>query len=446
MQALEPLNKELGQNIRELHQRLPIGRSFDLVTRELLLGETKAYWIGVNGLCKTDLAKDWDTVIRALLSGPTILFVDGFEAAIILDVRNYPTRGVAEPDVEKVTRGARDGFVETLLFNCNLIRRRIRCPAITFEMVNVGSASRTDVAIAYVNGLAEEKLLSLIRKKLKNLQVDCLTMGTKSLEELLIPKKWYHPLPAMQLTERPDVAGSYLMEGHVLLIVDNTPSVLVLPCSIFRFTQSVEDYYKNPVVGNYFRLVRLACIPISLFLLPLFLLISLYEPTLAGQIGLIRAGESSPFQTILFVLLVELGLDLFRYSSAHTPDRFAGTLSIVGELIAGDVAISMNWASTEAIFYAAITMLATLSLASVEFGEGIRIYRLFLIVLTAIAGQLGLIAGTVLVMVSVATTPTFAGESYLWPLFPCNKKALYNIIFRRPTSTAQPERQWRRMG
>ena len=301
------LSSILQENIRYIEERLPVHSSFDLMTRHLYLGKTKAYFLGINGFCKTDvlqqvfsdlqnpmymsdnyveaiedymnskigyaqtsLSDSWDEIIRNVLSGPAVLFIDGFTRAVLIDVRTYPARGIEEPDLERVTRGARDGFVETLLFNANLIRRRVRSPELVFAMHSVGAESKTDVAVAYLENTVNRELLEKLSAALDSLLATSLTMGAKSLEELLLRKHWWNPLPSMQMTERPDVACSYLAEGHILVLVDNSPQVLILPCTIFQFTQNPEDYYKSPAVGSYFRMVRLLCIPVSLLLLPLF--------------------------------------------------------------------------------------------------------------------------------------------------------------------------------
>ena len=238
----------LEQNINYIESHLPVGKSFDLITRHLYLGETKAYFLGINGFCKTDilqqifsdlqnplymsdgsvkeiehymnakigyaqvsLSDSWDHILQNVLSGPAVLFIDGFSQAVLIDVRTYPARGIAEPDLERVTRGARDGFVETLLFNANLIRRRVRSPRLVFAMHSVGSESKTDVAVAYLENAVNQELLKKLTSMLESLQVTSLTMGAKSLEELLLPKRWLNPLPSTQMTERPDVACSYLM-------------------------------------------------------------------------------------------------------------------------------------------------------------------------------------------------------------------------------------------
>lgn len=474
------VSASLQENISTLKNTFPIGKSFDLITRELLLGETPAYWMGINGFCKTELLQQifsdlqnpfymqnaqmedivrymnakigyaqasvtdsWEVITRNLLSGPSVLFMDGFPQAILLDARTYPTRGIAEPDTERVTRGARDGFVETMLFNTNLIRRRIRSEKLTFEIRNIGTASQTDVAIAYVEGLADVSLLKKIKKVLDGLSVTSLTMGSKSLEELLVKKSWLHPLPSIQSTERPDVACSYLMEGHILLIVDNSPAVLILPCTFFQFTQSPEDYYKSPLVGSYFRLVRFGCIFISLLLMPFFLLAGAYMPAFTERWHLLSTPDLTAPALVFYVLAVEFILDLFKYSASLSSSRFSGSLSIVGGLIIGDVAVRLNWASIEVFFYAAITLLTSLSLSSLEFSDGIRVYRIFLVIVTGFFGIRGFLTGLFLVLVSIATTPGFGDTSYFWPLFPFEWQALKTLLFRYPTAKAQPSRSWR---
>ena len=474
------LSTNLSDNIAQLKKLLPIGKSFDIVTRELYLGNTKTYFLTINGMCNTEvlqrifsdlqnplfttdstieniqkyiaskigyaqveLSNDVNNVLKQLLSGPSVLFVDGFDQAIIMDVRSYQTRSVEEPDTEHVTKGARDGFVETMLFNTNLIRRRIRSPRLTFELTSVGEDSQTDIAIAYLDNLVDEDFVAKVRKKMQSLRVTSLTMGSKSLEELLVRKSWFHPMPSMHSTERPDVASSYLAEGHVLIIVDNTPSVLILPCSLFQFTQSPADYYNAPLTGCYFRFIRFLCIPVSLFLLPAFYLVSAYYPETALQYRLLSK-EVSWLELTIFIFAAEFLLDLFKYSSSHSSSHFSGSLSIIGGLIIGDIAVNLQWVTEEILFYAAVTMLATLSLASLELGEALRLYRLLLLVATAFFGLWGFIGASLLVLLSMVTTPTFGKASYLWPLIPFRWQALKTLLFRYPTFKAQPSKVWKR--
>ena len=476
-----PLSSTLSENLTTLYSLLPIGKSFDLITRDLYLGDTKAFFLGINGLCKTEvlqqifsdlqnplytkdaqindlplflnsklgyaqlsLCDNWDEILRNVLSGPSLLLVDGFTQAVLIDVRTYPVRSISEPDAERITKGSRDGFVETLLFNTNLIRRRVRSPQLTFEIHSVGTESKTDVAIAYLGDSVNPELLLALQEKLDNLQVSSLTMGSKSLEELLIHKKIWTPLPSIHTTERPDVACSYLLEGHILLIVDNSPSVMILPCTIFQFTQSPEDYYKNPLTGGYFRLVRFVCIPITTLLMPVFLLITAYFPRFAEKWGVLSTESLSPLQLIIYVFAVEFLLDLFKYSASVGSNRFTGSLSLIGGLLIGDIAVSLNWASVEVLFYAGVTLLTSLSIASSDFSDALRIYRIFLVICTAFGGLTGFLISILLVTLSALATPTFGKMSYFWPLFPFQKKALKNLLFRYPTYKAQPCNIWDR--
>lgn len=474
------LSANLDENINFLKENLPLEKSFDMMHRPLKLGETRAYFLSINGFCKTEvlqqifsdlqnpvymkdhkvediadyvnskigygqasLTDSWDTVFRSVLSGPSVLFIDGFNKAVLIDVRTYPTRSMAEPDLERITKGSRDGFVETLLVNANLIRRRVRSPKLCFVMHSVGTESCTDVAVAYLEGFVNQGLLQRLTETIDALKITSLTMGAKSLEELLLPKHWWNPLPSIQMTERPDVACSYLLEGHILVLVDNSPLVLVLPCTIFQFTQSPEDYYNSPSVGTYFRMVRFLCIPVSLLLMPLFLLMSAYYTEFSLEIGLLSEGVTV-HQALSYVLAVEFLLDLFKYSSSLSSGKFSGSLSLISGLIIGDIAVSLHWASAEVLFYASVTLLASLSINGTDFADGLKIYRILLILATGFFGLPGFLASGVLILLSIATTPTFGGFSYLWPLFPFNKKALGRLLFRSPTPKAQPTTIWRR--
>lgn len=465
------LTKSLQENKERVQQIFPTETSYDLIHRDLYLGQTKAYWLGVNGFCKndllqrifsdlqdcgytsdpviedlnlfvaskigyiqTELTNDWDVITKNVLSGPSVLFIEGFDFAVILDTRSYPTRSIDEPDTERVTRGSKDGFVETIVFNTALIRRRIRNPKLCFEVSAIGSDTKTDVVIGYLEGLADPNLVKAIREKLQSLSVPSLTMGAKSLEELIVKKRWFNLMPQIRYTERPDVASSYLLEGYVVVIVDNTPSVLIFPCTLFQFSQNPEDYYQNPSVGNYLRFVRFGCIFLSLFLFPVFLLLGIYQEALPSWLQVITSEEVTRLQLFIYVLVVELGLDIFKNSSVNAASGLSNSLGLVGGLIIGDIAVTLHWATPEVIFYGAVTMLATLSISSQEFGNALRLYRLFLILLTGWFALGGFLLGLFLILLSIATTPSFAGKSYLWPLIPWDWNALKTLLFRYPTA------------
>lgn len=451
------ISNKLDDNITIIEETLPINTSYDFMTRTLYFGENKVYCIGLNGLSnaellqrifsdlqsdphsiinnlhqyvnshigyvQTSICKKMDEAISNILSGCSVLFVDSFDLAIIIDTREYPSRNIQEPTTEKVLRGAKECFIESIVTNTALIRRRIKKPQLTFEMFTIGTESMTNVAIAYTDYQSSADLINELRYKFSSIDATTLTLGSKSLEELLIKRHWYTPMPSAFTTERPDVACSYIAEGHVAIIVDNSPSVIILPCTIFQFTQAPADYYKSLTMGNYVRFIRFICILLGLFTLPVFMILQ---------------NSISSIRMFVYALAIEFTLDLFKYSSAHAPNEYSSSLSLIGGLILSDSAIKLNWTSPEIIFYGALTMLATMALSHIEFAEAIRLYRLLLVLFTGIGGIYGFVIGFILLIFSIIKTPTFAGRSYFWPIYPLDWLALKHLIFRFSTSKAQP--------
>ncbi len=472
------LYSDLTENIRLFENTLPINKSFDIITRKINLGSTPCFFIGLNGMCDLKIIQwlfadiesvDFQTkavqnssvlpqfvkdrfyyaqitftespqeMMDNLLSGPCLLLLDGYTQGLIIDTRKYPSRSVEEPDTEKIIQGAKDGFTETLLTNCNLIRRRLRVPGLTFSLQKVGTFSNTDVAVAYLENNCDKKLLDFITQKLTSMETTALTMGIQSLKELLVKKSIFHPMPSLFMTGRPDVACSYLAEGYILLLVDNSPFACVLPCSIFQFTQSPEDYYKSPLVGTYIRIVRFVCFLLSLFLMPAFLLFCLNPQWLPSFLQGMIPENTGHIAIFVYALFVELGLDLFKYASAHSANAFSGSFAIVGGLLLGDMAVSLKWTTEEVIFYGAATLLASMGIASVELSDAIKMYRLLLVLLTGFFPRFGFFVGLALILLSILTTPVFGKKRYFWPLFPFHWDSLKTLLFRYPTSKAQPE-------
>lgn len=471
------LSKDITENTEQLKQIFPINKSYDIITKKLLIGKTRAFWIGINGFCNNDIllhligdlqnqnfetttiiedinifvasyigyiqaktSSDFNELSKNLLSGSSFLLVDGFDTAIIIDARSYPMRSVQEPDAEKVMRGAKDGFIETLVSNTALIRRRIRNPKLTFELKSVGTDSQTDVAISYVDGLVDNELLTKLKNKIDSLDISALTMGSKSLEELLIKKKWYTPLPQTRYTERPDVACSFLLEGYIVILVDNNPTALIFPCTLFQFTQHPDDYYQNPLIGNYLRFLRFSCIFASLFVMPIFLLLGGYIDNLPSWLKVITTGEVSAGRLFAYVLFIEIGLDVFKYSSATAATGYSHSIGLIGGLLIGNMAVDLNWLNLESLFYGAATLLANVSISSQEFSDAIRLYRLSLVVLTGIFGIPGFVIGVILIFVSMSMTKSFGDKNYLWPLIPFKWSALSKILFRYPTPKVQEKK------
>lgn len=462
------ISEILQENITSIKKLLPIEKSFDVVGRNIRIGNTDAFLVFIDGFAKDDVLlwileylqslnmldagihnlKDWiesnigyvevettfdlKNMQNFILSGMAGILIDGQKEGILLDTRTYPVRSTSEPDLEKVTRGSRDGFVETIIFNTALIRRRIRDSRLICEIKAVGKRSKTDISITYIDDLVDKKLLENIMKRIDEIQIESLIMGEKTLEELLIKKKWYNPLPQARFTERPDVAAAHLLEGHIVIIVDTSPSVLMLPTTLFHFTQHSEDYYQNPLVGTYIRWIRFISMFSSLVLSPIWLLILFYSNNIPEYMNFIIPEQMGNVPIILQLVILEIGIDVLRIASIHTPNTLSTSLGIIGGLLLSDLAIKSGWVIPESVFIMAAVGIGTFASPSVEFALAIRIFRFFLLILTGLFNIYGFIGGIIIISIIVYNTKTFSGIKYTWPLIPYNKKALSHILFRHP--------------
>ncbi|MFU0825288.1 spore germination protein [Clostridium sp.] len=463
------ISNKLDENKKVLKSRLPIDKSFDMIGREIKIGDREAFFVMLDGFAKDDIMlwiierlqaitpsemsmniiskllkekiayievdtfKDIEKMEQMVLSGAIGLIIDGEDEGIILDAREYPIRGPEEPDLEKVTRGSRDGLVETVIFNTALIRRRIRDPKLVFELNTVGKRSKTDVVIGYIEDLADEKLVQEIKDRIREIDVGALVMAEKTLEELLIKKKWYNPLPLARFTERPDVVAAHLMEGHIAIIVDTSPSVMILPATLFHFTQHAEDYYQTPITGTYIRWIRFLGMFSAFLLLPLWLLLVYNKEALPQSLQFLGPREMGNIPLFIQFILLEFGLDLLRVSSIHTPNTLSTSLGIIGGLILSEFAVKIGLFVPEAVVYMALAGIGTFATPSIEFAMAIRIFRLFILILTGLFKNIGFAVGILVVFVITFNTKSFKNSKrYTWPLIPFNWKALSHILFRTP--------------
>ena len=381
---------------------------------------------------ETEISEDLDGMIRSVLSGATLMLGSRFgEYAIVLDARTYPARDTGEPEGDKVMRGARDGFVETLIFNTALIRRRIRNPELTMKYLSVGGSSQTDVVICYMKDRADLSYVRELEKRIGGIKADSLTLGHESLAECLIKKKWYDPFPKIRYTERPDSAAAQLLEGSVVVLCDNSPDAMVLPTSIFDFMQETNDFYFPPLTGTYIRLVRHVVFLLALYMVPLWLLLVNNPTYVPGWLEFIIPWDMGRLPLIAQILLTEFIIDGLRMASLNTPNMLSNSLSVVGGLILGDFAVSIGWLIPEVILYMAFVAIANFTQRSYELGYAIKFMRIILLILTAVFGLWGFVGGTVLTVVLVASNRTVNGKrSYLYPLIPFDYKAFKSLFVR----------------
>ncbi|NMA65403.1 MAG: spore germination protein [Clostridiaceae bacterium] len=467
--------KDIEQNKEIIRQILPVKKSFDIIEKDIIIGSKKAYMVFIDGFVKDDIMlrilealfpiEDADITIEELiqqkipyievetftdfklmqkmvLSGAVALLVDGQDQGILIDAREYPVRSPEEPDLEKVTRGSRDGLVETIIFNTALIRRRLRDPNLIFEIKSIGKRSQTDVVIAYLKDFADNKLLEEIKEKLDNVNVGALVMAEKTLEELLIKKHWYNPLPQAKFSERPDVVAAHLMEGHIAIIVDTSPSVMILPATMFHFTQHAEDYYQNIAVGTYIRWVRFLGMLSAFIILPLWLLMVTNKQFLPEFLQFLGPKEESNIPLFLQFILLEFGLDILRFSSIHTPSAMTTSLGIIGGLMLSEFAVEVGLFVPETVLYMALAGIGTYATPSAEFAMAIRIFRLLLLILTGLFNIYGFVAAIIIICLITFTTGSFKNaKKYTWPLIPFDGKALSHILFRKPIPKIHHEKE-----
>jgi stage V sporulation protein AF len=379
-----------------------------------------------------DVTEDVDLMIQTVLSGATLLVGSKLGAhAIIIDSRTYPARNTDEPQGDSVMRGARDGFVETLIFNTALIRRRIRDTSLTMTYISVGSESKTDVVVCYMSGKADAEYVDTLIKRIRAIKTKSLSMGAQSLAECLIRRRWYNPFPKVRMTERPDFTAAQILEGGVAIILDNSPEVILLPSSMFDFMQETNDFYFPPITGTYISLVRYAVFLATLFVTPVWYLLLSYPEMIPDWLAFIQPQNAGRIPIIFQLFLVEFIIDALRLASSNTPDMLANSLSVVGGLILGDFAVDIGWLIPEVILYMAFVAIANFSQRSYELGYAFKFLRMLLLAVTAIFKFWGFVAGVVIIVVLLATNKTVNGKrSYLYPLIPFDGKALASLLFR----------------
>ena len=463
---MRELSEKYEENVRFFEETLRVRENFDVIKKVLRIGSDEITLFYVDGLIKdgamqklfiyllslkqlpttadaflqenmpyveSDVSGDRDVMLQMVLSGATVLLGSTFGArGLVVDARTYPARETAEPENDRVMRGARDGFVETLIFNTALIRRRIRDVTLTMSYHTAGASSKSDIVVAYMSDRADPKLVAYITEKIRFLQADALTMGHESLAESLIKTHWYNPFPKIRYTERPDTTAAHLLEGSVVILLDNSPSAMILPTSIFTFLQETNDFYLPPLTGTYLRIVRHAVFWLTLFLTPLFFL-GVVNPGLVPEwLAFAFPAERGKVPVYLQLLLAEFVIDGLRMASMNTPDMLANSLSVVGGLILGEFAVNAGWLIPEVILYMSFVAIANFTQTSFELGYALKFLRILLLTLTAFFNVWGFLAGVVLIVILIATNKTVnGGHSYLYPLIPFSGRALLSLFIRR---------------
>lgn len=438
----------LKENVDYINQILPVKESFDLIQRDIVIGERQSTFFFIDGFTKddtmqklmssffmikkedmpstatgfsklavsyveVDIINDFDLIIKNILSGVTCLFVEGYEACIAIDCRTYPARNVGEPEKDKSLRGSRDGFVETIVFNTALIRRRIRDPHLVMQMFDVGKSSRTDVTVCYMSDRVEPELLQKITDKINSIDCDALRMNQQSLAEGLFKRKWFNPFPKFKYTERPDTAAACLLEGKIVILVDTSPSALILPTSVFDIIEEANDYYFPTITNVYLKIARGLITIATVFLTPLFLLFMQNVEWLPRVFDFVAIKDSVNIPLIYQLLILELAIDGLRLAAMSTPSMLSTPLSVIAGIVLGEFAVQSGWFNAEVMLYMSFVAVANYTQPNFELGYALKFMRLLLLILTAFFNWVGFLIGTAIVVLSVVFNKTVSGRSYL---------------------------------
>lgn len=468
---MEQLSLHYDDNVRLMNDLLGASRNCDMVSRDFIIGGRRAriwvvdgygrdpvlermgaFWLTIQpkeigvitkmqdfanryiSFSETTVTSDVNDIVTSVLLGKTLLLMDGVHGGALMDAKNYPSRSVEEPEAGKVLRGSHDGFIESIVPNMALLRRRIRDPHLTMESCKAGTRSKNDLVLCYLDDQVDTKLLNEIRQKLKNINVRSLSMGQESVAEAIRPKQWYNPFPKVRYTERPDTAASVVMEGGIVLMVDTSPSVILLPTSFLDFVQEPNDFYFPPLVGTYLRVLRLLVFLISLFITPLWYLLVGTPGRLPSWLHFLSSPEKCELPLLWQLLMGELLIDVLKIASLNTPTSLSNSFSLLGGLILGDFAVKAGWISPEVLVYMAFVSIAGYAQPGYELGYAFKLLRLILLLLSAWLDVWGFAAGIIGIIVLLVTCKPVAGHGYLYPLIPFNAKALKRLLIREPIS------------
>ncbi|MDM5247137.1 spore germination protein [Lysinibacillus sp. G4S2] len=367
--------------------------------------------------------------LLAILSGQ-VAFVTKSGYGYVAEIRNYPGRTPEEPDNEKVIRGSRDGFIEGISQNVALVRRRIRNSNLRFELHKISEIGQTDVALAYIKDIANDEMLDKLRQRLGQIHHDGLTMADKSLEEWLFKQK-FHPVPFVRYTERPDITAAHLIEGHIIIMVDTSPSVMIVPATIFHLLQHAEEYRQAPTVGTFVRFMRYSGVAFGLFLLPLWYLFATHGTYLPDALSFLGEKEKSHVPILLQILIGDTGIEFLRMAAIHTPSPLSTAMGLVAGVVIGQIAINVGLFSPEVVLYTAISAILTFIIPSYELGISIKLFRLMLLIMSGIWGVNGLFIGIFILFTYLCSLRPMQAP-YMWPLIPFFPLAMLRVLVRFP--------------
>ncbi|MCA0758489.1 spore germination protein [Paenibacillus sp. N4] len=388
------------------------------------------------------LLKDWDCIILSVLSGDTVIFLDGSPEAISGNTKGGEQRTITEPSTQVVIRGPKDGFTESIGTNVSLVRRRIKSSSVRLEPFKIGQTTKTNVAVMYIQGKAEDHVVQLLRERLSGIQIEALT-GSELLEELIQDQK-KSPFSTLINTERPDTVANHLLDGRIAIFVDGTPFNLIAPTTFLMNFLSTEDYYTRPEAVAAIIIVRYAALIISLFAPSIYIAaITFHQEMIPTPLLLSLASqrESVPFPAFIEALIMEFTFEILREAGIRMPRAIGQAVSIVGALVLGQAAVEAGIISSAMVIVVAITGISSFANPSYNMALSIRLIRFFLMVAAALFGFYGIAIFSIILISHMCSLSSF-GVPYMTiktPSVPeAERKTLFGIPLTKEKTKPQP--------
>ncbi|WP_163192878.1 spore germination protein [Clostridium thermarum] len=464
----EVIRSEISSDLEENYTYIQelLADNTDAVFREFKVGQWQAAVIYIEGLADKALLNDYvmeslmifgdriknvkeikdrlvtvtdikpqkrlDKAINALLTGETILMIDGLEEVYIIATRLWPARGVSDPSGETVIRGSREGLVETMRFNTALIRRRIRDTRLKVESVSVGTRSKTDVVIMYIDDIVNRDVLAKVKDRLEKIKIDAI-LDSGYIEQLVEDNKW-SIFPQIQSTERPDVVAAALYEGRVAIIVDNSPFTLLAPTILVNLFQSPDDYYQRWIYSSIIRLIRLIAIFLSLVLPALYVAVTSFHTIIIPRrlaYSMASTREGIPFPAYVEAIIMEVSMALLIEAVIRLPKGIGTTIGIVGGLIIGQAAVTAGIVSPFMIIIVSVTTITTFMTPNYEAVAALRIIRFTLIIAASVIGLYGITIMLIVYLIHIIRLESF-GIPYMSPIVNTRSGDLKDTFIRSP--------------
>ncbi|RYG72480.1 spore germination protein [Lentibacillus lipolyticus] len=370
--------------------------------------------------------------IQAISTGKPVILADNSQTGFSLGLSKWEKRSVESPEAEKVVRGPREGFVETLTVNTSMLRRKIRSPKLKMQSMEIGRYTKTNVMITYVDGLVDKTLVEEVLNRLNRIDIDGV-LESGVIEEF-IEDDPHSPFPQTLATERPDIVTSNLLDGRVAILIDGTPFSLIVPTTLYSLLQAGEDYYRRYLMATAIRWLRYLFLVISLLLPSLYVAVLTYHQEMLPTsllISMAAAREQIPFPALVEVLMMEITFEALREAGVRLPNQVGSAVSIVGALVIGEAAVSAGIVSAPMVIVVAITGIASFTIPRYSAATAIRMLRFPMILLAGTLGLLGIMLGIIMIVVHLATLRSF-GVPYLSPMAPMQFNEMKDTLVRAP--------------